>query len=101
MLSAAKHLYHREQDSSVAEERSLTPPLRGSDIISVLEKAMFTHVHLLDGKLGGMLHFATLEISKRGGAQLMMINMNQFFGKAFTSKSGDVDFDSRSAPAHR
>jgi hypothetical protein len=48
-----------------------------------------------------MLHFATLEISKKGGAQLMMINMNQSFGKAFTTKSGGVDFDSRSAPAHR
>jgi hypothetical protein len=31
----------------------------------------------------------------------MMISKIQFFGKAFTTSSGGVDFDSRSAPVHR
>ena len=31
----------------------------------------------------------------------MIINTIQFRGKAFITKSGGVDFDSRSAPAHR
>jgi hypothetical protein len=34
-------------------------------------------------------------------AQLMIINTNQFSGNAVITKVGGVDFDSRSAPAHR
>jgi len=37
---------------------------------------------------------------KKGDAR-RMINMAKVRGKAFSTKSDGVDFDSRSAPAHR